>query len=395
MTETLYQNLNLFNGKDDGIKDHCWFLVDDQSGKIEKLGNGAAPKADHIVDLHGKYVMPGLINVHTHITFNQFTPTGDTDISQTRAVVRAIKNLRTLLKSGVTYIRSCGDIYNIDIVLSKLINAGELTKVPRIVPAGRPYSMTGGHGDMPNWGYLVDSCDEMRKAVRRGIKRGAKSIKVMATGGVMTEQDFMDDPQLSAAEMHTAVVEAHHKHLIVSAHAEGNPGIMNAIKAGVDSIEHGFYVNDQEIKLMLKHHIYLTPTLGGAWKINTYGDKTLPKWEMNKMHNAFSDLVKNLSNAWHQGVKFTLGTDAGCPYCFFWDTPLEFEIIAKKLHTSNFASLLMNLHSAQLTKLDDHYGTLEPGKYADFLVLDHDPLKDLKAVQQKDKQVYQHGKRQF
>ncbi|MBA1392983.1 amidohydrolase family protein [Lactobacillus sp. XV13L] len=394
MTKTVFTNANVFNGKDEKVLENCCLLVDDATGKIIKVASGPAPAADHTVDLGGKYVMPGLINCHTHIMMDSNTPDGATGAGVVEATVRAVDHLHDLLKSGVTYIRECGSSFDIDIALNDLIKQGKLTQVPEIMPAGRPYSMTGGHGDMPNFAHLVDSPDEVRKAVRRGIKKGAKNIKVMATGGVMTENDFMDDPQLSTAEIHAAVEEAHHKGLIVAAHAEGNPGILNAIKAGVDSIEHGFYVNDEEIALMLKQGTYLTPTLVGAWAFIEYAPGKIPDWEMAKIASAWKDLRGNITHAKNAGVPITLGTDAGTPFNDFTMTPQELPLLVEQGFT-NFEALQTSLNSARLMKIADEYGTLEEGKYADFLVLDENPLEKISAVVQEDKQVYKKGRRAY
>lgn len=394
MTQTVFTNINLFDGEHDEIKANSYLLVDDQTGKILQTGKGQIPQADKTVDLEGKYVTPGLINCHTHIIMDPYTADGGTDTTITGAVVRALKHLHDLLKSGVTYIRECGSVYDIDIDLSNLIKNGQLTKVPEILPSGRPYSMTGGHGDMPHFGHLVDSPDEVRKAVRQGIKRGAKTIKVMATGGVMTENDFMDDPQLSEAEIHAAVEEAHHKGFTVAAHAEGNPGILNAIKAGVDSIEHGFYVNDEEIKLMLDKKTFLTPTIVGAWAFIEYAPGKIPEWEMAKISAAWKDLRVNITHAKNAGVPITLGTDAGTPFNDFTMTPQELPLLVEQGFT-NFEALQTSLNSAKLMKIADEYGTLETGKYADFLVLNENPLEKISAVVQKDKIVYKKGLRAY
>ena len=394
MTKTAYTNVNLFNGIDDKIQSNTTLVVDDESGKITKIGEGIAPEADQTVDLHNKYVIPGLINCHTHIIMDPLTPDGGSESDVVSSTVRAVKHLHDLLKSGVTYIRECGSTYNIDIALNNLIKKNKLTKVPEIVPAGHPFSMTGGHGDLPNFGVLVDSPDEMRKAVRQGIKAGAKAIKVMATGGVMTENDSLDDPQLSEAEMHVAVEEAHHKGLTVAAHAEGNPGILNAIKAGVDSIEHGFYVNDEEIKLMIEKGTYLTPTIVGAWAFIEYAPGKIPDWEMNKIAAAWKDLRGNITKAKNAGVKITLGTDAGTPFNDFTMTPQELPLLVEQGFT-NFEALETSYNSAKLLKIAGEYGSLEEGKYADFLVLNENPLEKISAVVQKDKAVYKKGHREY
>ena len=395
MTKTLFANFSLFDGTKNEIQDNAWLLVDNDTGKITEVGTANPPTANEKVDLAGKYVMPGLINCHTHVTMNPNPSDGDTMANVVASTVRGVKNLHTLLKSGVTYIRECGSIFDIDITLSKLIDAGLIDKTPEILPSGHPYSMTGGHGDFPNFGHLVDSPDEMRKAVRQGQKIGAKAIKVMATGGVMTENDFMDDPQLSTEEIKAAVEEAHHKGNIVAAHAEGNPGIMNAIKANVDSIEHGFYVNDEEIDLMLAQKTYLTPTIVADWAIPKFGEGLLPDWEIKKAADALDDLCKNIAHAHDRGVAITLGTDAGTPFNDFSMTPVELQLMVK-IGFSDYDALMTSCqNSAKLLKIDNEYGTLEPDKYADFLVLDDNPLESVKAVQQEDKAVYKKGQRAY
>lgn len=395
MSKVVFHNFALFDGVKHEVQPNSWLLVDSQTGKITDTGKGQPPHADQKVDLAGGYVMPGLINCHTHVTMDSGSGDGGTTANVVASTVRGIKNLHTLLKSGVTYIRECGSTYDIDITLSHLVADGTIEQAPEILPSGRPYSMTGGHGDFPNFGHLVDSPDEMRKAVRQGQKIGAKAIKVMATGGVMTKNDFMDDPQLSTEEIKAAVEEAHHKGNIVAAHAEGNPGILNAIKAKVDSIEHGFYVNDEEIDLMLAQKTFLTPTIVADWAIPKYGHGILPDWEIKKAADALDDLCKNIIHAYKRGVAVTLGTDAGTPFNDFSMTPIELELMVK-LGFSEYDALMTSCqNSAKLMKIDHEYGTLEPEKYADFLVLEDNPLENIKAVQQEDKVVYKKGRRAY
>ncbi|MFC6181306.1 metal-dependent hydrolase family protein [Lactiplantibacillus daowaiensis] len=386
---TTFTNCQLFDGEKTMVQPHAWFTVDD-TGKLTARGTGAAPASEHTVDLAGQYVMPGMINAHTHITMNPAVGSGDTGVDEVTATVRAVNSLHDLLKSGVTYIRECGCTFNIDVTLEKLRAEGKLPKVPNILPSGQPFSITGGHGDLPNFGKLVDSPDEMRKAVRTALRDGVKAVKLMATGGVMTPGDFMDDPQLTIEEMQVAVAETHHKAHIVAAHAEGNPGIYNALKAGVDSIEHGCYVNDEEIDMMLKQGTYLTPTFVAAWTIPTFGPGKMPDWEVKKSTDAWDDICKNVMHAWHRGVKITLGTDAGTPLNDFSMTPVEFQLMVENGATP-YEALHTSQNSAALLQIDDEYGSLVPGHYADFLVLKQNPLVDVKAVQQPDKAVYKSG----
>ena len=395
MSKTTFYNFTLFDGTNDKEEQNSWFVVDDDSGKLVDRGTGSAPSTDNKVDFNGQYVMPGFINVHCHITSHPDKFDGGFAESETEAAVYAVQSLKQLLKSGVTYVRECGTSYDVDLKLNKMMDSGLLTHIPNLLPSGRAFSMTGGHGDGPHAAYLVDSPDEVRKAVRQGLKAGAKVIKMMATGGVMTPNDYMEDPQLSVEEMTAGVTEAHHKGLKAAAHAEGNPGIQNALDAGVDSIEHGFYVNESEAKQMVKQGTYLTPTLVAELVIPEEGTGVLPDWEVKKAADALDDTYVNLRKAFELGVKFTCGTDAGTPFNGFDRTPQEFELLTRVGMTPAQAYQCSSLNSAELCGIEMERGTLEVGKFADFQVLKNDPLADVTAVQQEDKQVYLNGKREF
>ncbi|MFD1456390.1 amidohydrolase family protein [Levilactobacillus lanxiensis] len=395
MTKTTFHNFTLFDGAGDHNVPDAWFTVDNDTHKLVDRGQGTPAAADDQVDLGGQYVMPGFFNVHTHVTLSPDSFSGQFGQSESEVAVFAYENLQTLLKSGVTYVRQCGTTYDADVKLKRLQQQGLLPHTPHMLTSGRAFSMTGGHGDAPHAAYLVDSPDEMRKAVRQAFKAGAETVKVMATGGVMTPNDFMEDPQLSVAEMHAAVEEAHHKRRLVAAHAEGNPGIQNALDAGVDSIEHGFYVTADEARQMVKQGTYLTPTLIAEWTIPAFGKGVLPDWEVKKCADALDDTYVNLKRAFELGVKFTCGTDAGTPFNGFDLTPDEFGLLTRVGMTPAQAYQCSSLNSAALLGVDQEYGTLEVGKFADFQVLKADPLADTANVKQADKQVYLGGHREF
>ncbi len=372
---TIYYNASIFDGKNEEITRDAWFEVTD--GRIAQIGTGKpSKKAEKNIDLKGKYVTPGLINAHTHMMMNPVTNKLEY-LSETEVTATAIQNLRDLLESGVTYIRDCGCAFNTDIKLRNFAKEHDL-EAPGIIASGRPMSMTGGHGDFKegadgeiDWSYLTDSPDEMRKSVRTALKIGADNIKVMATGGVMSAGDNIDDTALTPAEMRVAVEEAHHKGKKVAAHAQGNSGIQNALDAGVDSIEHGIYVDEKQADYMVKNNVYLVPTLNAAASISKYGRDKLPSYMIRKNDQVKSDFFKNVSMAFKKGVKVIVGTDARTPFNSFktgtWE---EMQLLVNEIGATPTQALLSaTQYAADLIGISDNYGTLEPGKFADFWFL--------------------------
>lgn len=401
--DKLFFNCNLFDGTNTTLFKDAWFVVNSK-GRISNYGTSEPPhNIVKKIDLNGKYVMPGLINAHTHIMMYPITNKTEY-LTETEITVQALHNLELLLKSGQTYIRDCGCAFNVDIQLARLSQNNGLFnfKIPEIMPSGRPLSMTGGHGDFTEgidgcstWGYLTDSPNEVRKAVRNAFKLGAKNIKVMATGGVMSATDQIDDTELSLEELKMAVTEAHSKHMTVAAHAEGGVGIHNAVMAGVDSIEHGSYISDEDITIMKKQGTFLVPTLIAAWTIAEYGEGKLPQYMLDKTKAFIEEYFKNIEKAIKNGVKFAFGTDAGTPFNKFEEAPYELQLLVQNGATNFQALQAAGKLSSELLGIDADYGTLELGKFADFLVLDDNPLIDVKAVQQNNKQVYKKGHRMF
>jgi imidazolonepropionase-like amidohydrolase len=391
---TEFIDVNLFDGKHAEILPHINIVVEENSGKIRSITKDHCKMANKKIDFHGKYVIPGLINAHTHIMMDPKKNKLEY-LSETEVTVNALRNLKKLLRAGVTYIRDCGCAFNTDIKLTSLHVIG-----PKIVPSGRPMTITGGHADFlegldgsVTWGNIVNSEDDMRHCVREQFKLGSKNIKVMATGGVMSANDEVDDIELSRGEIEVAVTEAHSKHMTVASHAQGNRGIQISLEAGVDSIEHGIYIDEKQAKFMKQQQIYLVPTLNAPTSIARFGVGKLPDYMLRKNDSVKADFFKNVAMAIKRGVKVVVGTDAGTPFNDFeTGTWREIELLHSLGATPAQALFGATRYAAELLKIDSNYGTLEPGKQADFLVINNNPLVDLTAIEQTDKLVFQDGK---
>ncbi|EST10399.1 metal-dependent hydrolase family protein [Sporolactobacillus laevolacticus] len=391
MTKTLYKNFSLFDGNKDHFEANAYFVVDDETGKITEAGTGLAAEADQTVDLGNKYVMPGMINAHTHITSDvsgKLDPLGSPKLTPVVATKIALDNLSDLLKHGVTYIRDVGADFDVDIQLSKLEKGGNLF-APGICASGRPLAMTGGH--FCTLSYEVDSPDEARKAARQALKNGADNIKLMATGGVSFGGESPDDVQLTEEELRAAVIEAHHKGRTANAHAQGTEGIKNAVRAGVDSVEHAFYLDDEAIQMFLDSGTFIVPTLIAVYGISDRGEGQVPDFMLDVAREVKKAHMESIGRAAEAGVKLAMGTDAGTPNNDFKnDSAFELQLMVGAGCTPLQTLQSATINGAQLLKIDDEYGTIEEGKYADFIVLNGNPLDDIKIVQQ-EKRVFKKG----
>ena len=371
----LFKNANVV----DVIKKETYMAdILTENGIIIQIGDlKGLPSNIRTLDLHGRTLMPGLFNCHVHITSNP-DPRAQKPTSQAALTIQAINNLALHLSSGVTYVRDVGSAEFIAIELREAVNDGRV-QGPDMQVSGRCICMTGGHGW--NTGRQADGADECRKAAREMLRAGADWIKVMATGGVMTKGVEPGAEQLSVEEMTAIAEEAHKKGVRVCTHAQGNTGIKNALKAGIDCIEHGIYLDDESIGTMLKQGSWLVPTLCAPHFILKHGVKDgVPEYAVKKTEIVHDAHFASFQKAYKAGVKCACGTDAGTPYNPHNGTPNELILMVKSGLTPMQAIETATINSAKLLNVSDSLGSIEVGKKAHFAIFDGDPSKDINDI---------------
>lgn len=370
---------SLFDGVDGRVRDGHSIHVD--QGRIAWVGPDAdAPSVPAVVDAGGRTVMPGLINAHVHLAND-----GSADLAaQVRddsiatAAYRAAANARVTLDAGITTVKDCGAADNVVIDLSRAVEAG-VVPGPRIVAAGRVITMTGGHGHF--MGVEADGVDAVRKAVRGELKNGAGFIKAMATGGVLTSGVRPTQTAFMRAELIAIVEEAHHAGRRVSTHAIGRDGIENAILAGVDTIEHGFHLDAELFALAIERGTFLVPTLSAVGCIVEEGEVGgIAPWIVDKAKSEVERSRAMFRAAVEAGMNIAAGTDAGTPLNPHDGLVEEMIQMVQFGLTPQRTLLSATREGAVNAGLSNVTGTIEPGKAADLIVVDGDPLADITAL---------------
>jgi imidazolonepropionase-like amidohydrolase len=369
-------------------------------GKVVSVGpaSGAAvPAGVTPLDLSGSTCLPGLIDAHVHLTMNP----GDTGfrglgISPERAAITGVKNAGVTLRAGFTSARDVGSFSYADVALRDAIRAGDVIG-PRLEASGPPLSITGGHGDdnlqpaeaEARGAGVADGVAGVTQMVRRNIKYGADVIKFMATGGVLSEGDNPQLEQFTPEEMRAIIETAHGLGRKVAAHAHGTLGIKNAILSGVDSIEHGSFIDEECIALMKQHGTYLVPTLYlGDWLLENMAKIGLTPNMQAKAKVVIPEARRNVARAFKAGVKVAFGTDAAVyPHGL---NAGEFGVMVQLGLSPLQAIQAATINAADLMGWSDQVGTLEPGKFADLVAVNGDPLADVHILE-KVKTVVQGG----
>ncbi len=349
-------------------------------GVIARLGEGETPEGAETIDCKGEYLIPGLIDCHVHVSSSgdpsELTPGGRLPLA--RRAWRTAAHARATLAGGVTTVRDLGAADRLNIDLAKAIEAGEAVG-PRVLAAGMGVTMSGGHGH----GFIAreaDGADEVRKAVREELRAGARAIKLFASGGVLTPGVDPRSPAFTREELGAGVEEATKAFRTVAAHAQSTEGIKNAVAAGVTSIEHGVWLDEEAIAMMLERGTYLVPTLTAPYHIAFGAEAGIPAYAVEKGQAVLEDHIESYERALRAGVRLAMGTDQGTPLNRPGENAQEVVRMAEHGLSPAAALLAATGWAADLLGLDGETGRLRVGLAADIVRLTEDPLTDIRSL---------------
>jgi imidazolonepropionase-like amidohydrolase len=380
------------------IKDGVLLINGEKIEAAGARGSFRLPSEAEIIDASGMTVIPGLIDAHIHLDLHGMADTyQENQVEDKLRTLRAAKEMEDTLRAGFTTVRNVGSCNGIDFAVKQGIEAG-YRKGPRILTAGRIVCMTCSGTEYFDGMYRVaDGADECRKAAREQLKKGADFLKLMATGAVMNPGGVPGAAQLNQNEIRAVVEEGLKLGKHTAAHAHAAKGIINAVKAGCRTIEHGTLADEAALEAMAQAGAYLVPTLCLHALFQEHAQE-IPKFMVEKsqaMQGAYVDVVRQ---AMKVGVKLALGTDVGVNYFYHGINASEIVYYVKSGIMSAMQALVTATRgTAEAIMMDDLVGSLQPGKLADFVVLKQDPLADIQVLTERDNiaMVFKGGESQF
>lgn len=376
----LIRGAHLIDGTGADPRRDCSLLV--ERGRIVAIRPAGSPRATgdvRSVDVEGRTVIPGLFNCHVHLHLDAGPAPLDAAAVEPPSVslLRAAQRARAMLRRGITTVRDCGAKDRQIIDLGAAI-AGGLVEGPRIQACGRALGAAGGHA--PVIAEPVTGVADIEAAAARQLAAGADFVKIMATGGFGKDGEQLDRCELDVEAIQTAVATAHRAGRRAAVHAYGTQGIRHAIAAGADSIEHAAFVDEETLELLRRRPIFIVPTLTNTYRVATEGERAgVAPYIVKTAAEVFPVMLANAGRAYRAGVKMALGTDAGSWLNPHTDVATEIRLRVAAGATPLAALTMATAASAECLGLQATLGTLTPGKIADIVVLNGDPLTDLTA----------------
>lgn len=349
------------------------------------------PEAEY-VELEKGYVVPGFIDAHVHLFCSEGDNIKKKNEGQYTAhlICQGAMHARKLLQSGIVACRDLGAYKGYSLGVRDSINRGEIPG-PKIITCGHAICTTGGHGY--NISYEADGVCEVQKAVRRVIKEGADVVKMMVSGGVNSPGPEPGPCEFTKEEIRAGIETAHAWGRKVAVHTHGNTAIRNCVEAGVDSIEHGVFMSEDIMDMMVERGTYLVPTLCAPYYAVNEGMKQEPD---NPDHAKSQEVLQRhrdmLKRCAEKGVPIAFGTDAGSPFDPYDEASYEMVLMTMAGLTPCQALTAATRGSADLLGISNEYGSLEKGKRASFVCLTKNPLEDIESVAQ-EKNVYLNGEK--
>lgn len=384
----------LIDGVSDTPRERVTIVVEGNRIVAVEPGLRTAAPGDEAIDLFAATVMPGLMDMHVHLT-SEHSRRSELDNLKKGEADRAYDSVpfaeRTLL-AGFTTVRNVGDQFNVSIALRRAVEEGKV-RGPRIFTSGRSIGSTGGHADSSNgWGPFLYSddprlntvcngADSCREAVRQRYQDGVDSIKITATGGVMSIAKSGTAPQFTDEELVAIISTAHDYSLKVAAHAHGTEGMKRAVRAGVDSIEHGTLMDDETMRLMKQQGTHYVPTISaGRWVYDKAQDPGyFPAIVRPKALELGPQIQRTFAKAWQAGVTIMFGTD--CGVCEHGSNAQEFGYMVEAGMPVMAAIRAATIVPARYLGIDDRLGSIEAGKLADIVAVPGDPRADVSVMQ--------------
>ncbi|NKC11402.1 MAG: amidohydrolase family protein [Gammaproteobacteria bacterium] len=377
--QTLFTNGQILDGEGKALAHHAVLVDGPNIARVAPQGEFdgfSGPKAD----LAGGTLLPGLIDCHVHLCYAGEGNPGRAveDLTAGEITIRALRHALASLRGGITTVRDCGGVDYLEFAVRDACNAGYFTG-PTIRAAGLMICMTGGHGN--RFGRIADGEQEVVKAVREQVHAGSDLIKLMATGGVMTPGVNPEDAHYSAEEMAVGIAEGHRFHKPCASHAQGTEGILNAVRGGIDSIEHGIFMNEQCVQEMISRGTYLVPTIAALANILRGADK-VPEYVIEKTRRVAEAHRRSLTMFYEAGGRIAMGTDAGTPFNMHGENAQELGLMVEYGLSPMDAIVAATSNAADLNQLSEH-GRIKAGAKADLLGVNGDPLADIAAVSDK------------